>query len=68
MTDNALLSGSVSSLRQQLRDRAVSSEELTRACLERIEAHNGVLNAVITMCSEQALDSPTRAGLFLRGF
>ena len=33
MTDSALLSGSVSSLRQQLRDRVVSSEEVTRACL-----------------------------------
>ena len=61
MTDNALLSGSVSSLRQQLRDRAVSSEELTRACLERIEAYNGALNAVITICSEQAIDSAREA-------
>ena len=61
MTDNALLSGSVSSLRQKLRGRAVSSEELTRACLERIEAYNGALNAVITICSEQAIDSAREA-------
>ena len=52
MTDSALLYSSVSSLRQQLRDRMVSSEEITRACLERIEACNGELNAVITMCGK----------------
>ena len=61
MTDHALLSGSVSALRQQLRDRAVSSEELTRACLDRIEACNGALNAVITVCAEQAIDSAREA-------
>ena len=61
MTDSALLSGSVSSLRQQLRGRVVSSEEVTRACLERIEACNGALNAVITVCAEQAIDSARKA-------
>ena len=61
MTNDTLLSGSVSTLRQQLRDRAVSSEELTRACLDRIEACNGALNAVITVCAEQAIDSAREA-------
>ena len=61
MTDHTLLFGSVSALRQQLRNRAVSSEELTRACLDRIEACNGALNAVITVCAEQAIDSAREA-------
>ncbi|GIR90026.1 MAG: hypothetical protein CM15mP89_0310 [Gammaproteobacteria bacterium] len=37
MTDHTLLFGSVSALRQQLRIRAVSSEELTRACLDALK-------------------------------
>ena len=61
MTDNALLFDSVSMLTQRLRDRAVSSEELTRACLEQIEAHNDALNAVVTVCAEQAMDSAREA-------
>jgi len=61
MTDNALLFDSVSVLTQRLRARAVSSEELTRACLERIEAHNDALNAVVTVCAEQAMDSAREA-------
>ena len=61
MTDTALLNASVSELRQHLRDRTVSSEELTRAFLSNIERHNPALNAVITVCSEHALDSARRA-------
>ena len=61
MTDNALLFDSVSVLTQRLRNRAVSSEELTRACLEQIEAHNEALNAVVTVCAEQAMDSAREA-------
>jgi len=61
MTDYTLLFVSVSALRQQLRNRAVSSEELTRACLDRIETCNGALNAVITVCAEQAIDSAREA-------
>lgn len=61
MTDAALLNASVSELRQQLRDRTVSSEELTCAYLNNIERHNPTLNAVITVCSEHALESARRA-------
>lgn len=61
MTDTALLNASVSKLRQHLRDRTVSSEELTRAYLNNIERHNPALNAVITVCSEHALESARRA-------
>ena len=38
-----------------LRAKAVSSVELTRACLARIERFNGPLNAFITVTADQAL-------------
>ena len=38
-----------------LRRREVSPVELTRACLDRIEKHNPVLNAFITVTAESAL-------------
>ena len=38
-----------------LRNRSVSPTELTRTCLERIEAQNPRLNAFITVTAEQAL-------------
>ena len=61
MTDTALLNASVSELRQHLRDKTVSSEELTRAFLSNIERHNPALNAVVTVCSEHALESARQA-------
>lgn len=39
-----------------LADKAVSSEELTRHFLARIEAHNPALNAFITQTGERALE------------
>lgn len=39
-----------------LRHRQVSSEELTRAALERVDRLNPTLNAFITVTAEQALD------------
>ncbi|HMK20733.1 MAG TPA: amidase [Terriglobales bacterium] len=41
---------------QQLRARKLSPVELTRTCLERIEALNPTLNAFILVTAEQALD------------
>jgi aspartyl-tRNA(Asn)/glutamyl-tRNA(Gln) amidotransferase subunit A len=38
-----------------LRSKVASSVDLTRACLKRIESHNSVLNAFITVTSEEAL-------------
>ena len=61
MTDSTLLHASVSHLRQLLKDRAVSSEELTQACLKQIDETNEALNAVITVCPEQALESARAA-------
>jgi aspartyl-tRNA(Asn)/glutamyl-tRNA(Gln) amidotransferase subunit A len=61
MTDSALLHSSVSELRKLLRNKTVSSEELTRAYLSSIERHNPALNAVVTVCPDQALDSARQA-------
>jgi len=55
MSDTALLTTSASELHQMLKARAVSSEELTRLFLQQIEAHNGSLNAVLTVCADQAM-------------
>lgn len=41
----------------QLRERKVSSVELTRACLDRIDSLNSKVNAFITITREQALAS-----------
>jgi aspartyl-tRNA(Asn)/glutamyl-tRNA(Gln) amidotransferase subunit A len=40
-----------------LRRKAVSSVELTQACLHRIDRYNSTLNAFITITGEQALKS-----------
>jgi aspartyl-tRNA(Asn)/glutamyl-tRNA(Gln) amidotransferase subunit A len=45
----------ISDLASRLRRKEISSVELTRACLERIEALNPKLNAFITVMAESAL-------------
>jgi Asp-tRNA(Asn)/Glu-tRNA(Gln) amidotransferase A subunit family amidase len=40
-----------------LRRKAASPVELTQACLKRIDTYNSVLNAFITVTSEQALEA-----------
>ena len=44
-----------------LRQGELSSEELTRACLERVTALDGELNSFITVTQEQALASARAA-------
>ena len=61
MVDSAVLHASVSELHGMLTQRQISSEELTQAFLERIDLLNGKLNAVVTVCAEQALDDARRA-------
>src|ERR1700730_4111086 len=46
----------VSELSQLLRRKKVSPVEITRACLEKIEKLNPVLNAFITVLGEWALE------------
>ena len=61
MVDSAVLNASVDELHQMLTNRVVSSEELTRAFLARIERLNSQLNAVVTVCEELAIDDARRA-------
>ncbi len=61
MVDSAVLNASVNELHQMLTNRVVSSEELTRAFLARIERLNSQLNAVVTVCEERAIDDARRA-------
>jgi len=53
--DDDLVWLSLADASARLRDRKVSSVELTRACLARIERYNPRLNAFITVTAEQAL-------------
>ncbi|MCA9617857.1 MAG: amidase [Myxococcales bacterium] len=46
---------------EQLRRRAVSATELTRLYLDRIHAHNGGLNAFVTLLERRALRQAQRA-------
>ena len=55
MPDSDVLSASVSTLQRMLSARTISSEELVNTYLGQIEAENEALNAVITLCREQAL-------------
>ena len=53
----------VAELAAGLRQGEFSSEELTRACLERVAALDGRLNSFITVTQEQAL-AAARASTF----
>ena len=44
-----------------IRGKALSSVEATRSCLDRIEKHNPMLNAFLTVCPEQALRDAAKA-------
>jgi amidase len=48
-------------LAAMIRRKEVSSEELVRACLERIEAVNPKVNAVVTLVADRALDEAKKA-------
>ena len=61
MADTQLLTAPVSELRQLLRDRAISSVELTRAFLKQIELCNPQLNAVVTVCEDHSLKQAAEA-------
>ena len=61
MTKDSVLGTSVSALQTMLRERSVSSVELTETFLDRISAANKSLNAVVTVCAEQALEQAQEA-------
>jgi aspartyl-tRNA(Asn)/glutamyl-tRNA(Gln) amidotransferase subunit A len=52
--DRELISLSMAEAGELLRAEKVSSLDLTRACLNRIEQYNPVLNAFITITTESA--------------
>jgi amidase len=52
---------SAGSFASAIRAKSVSSEEVVRACLDRIEAINGKLNAVVQLVAEDALASAREA-------
>ena len=56
----------VSALAERLRQKELSSVELTRHFLDRIEAHDSTLNAFITVTGETALAEAARADERLR--
>jgi amidase len=51
----SLLMESAASLARAIREKRISSEELVRACIARIEEVNPKLNAVVQLPAEQAL-------------
>lgn len=51
----------ITELHQKLKNKEISSVELTRYFLERIKKHNGKLNAFLTVTEEQALKDAAEA-------
>lgn len=56
-----LLSASIAEMVSAMRNGAVTSAELTQACLQRIEALNPGLNALVHVSAEQAMSAARRA-------
>lgn len=47
--------------KEGLRSKKFSSVEITKACLEQIKKHNKTLNAYITVCEKEALETAKKA-------
>lgn len=60
-----IIYASASALAQAIRDKDVSSAEVVKTCLERIEAVNPELNAVVRLVAERALDEAKAADVML---
>jgi len=56
MSYDALIQLTISEAAAKLRTREITSTDLTRACLDRIERWNSVLNAFITVTADRALE------------
>ena len=50
-----IIYASATQLARAIRDRRVSAMEVVQAHLDRIKQVNGVLNAVVQICSDRAL-------------
>ena len=59
MTD--IIYSSAKSIAQAIRDKEISSVEVVQAHLDRIDAVNGELNAVVLLCADRALDEARAA-------
>lgn len=58
---DALCERSASTLQQQIRTGEVSPVDLVESCIERINAVNPIVNAVVTTCFERAREEATQA-------
>ena len=58
---NEIIYSTATQLAQAIREKKVSSEEIVRAHLERIEQVNGRLNAVVQLAADTALEGARRA-------
>ncbi|HEX9595937.1 MAG TPA: amidase [Anaerolineales bacterium] len=61
MKEDELFYASATTLARRIRDRELSSEEVVRAHLQRIETVNARLNAVVQLAAEQALEDARAA-------
>ncbi len=59
--DHDLAFAGVHRLSRLLREREISSRELTEMCMERLKRFDPVLEAVVTLTEERALESADRA-------
>ncbi|MBT3458259.1 MAG: Asp-tRNA(Asn)/Glu-tRNA(Gln) amidotransferase GatCAB subunit A, partial [Halieaceae bacterium] len=66
MAQEALTYASATELSISLKTAEISAVELTEACIDAIAAHNGTVNAVVTLCEESALAEAKAADLKLR--
>ena len=58
---NEIIYSTATELAQAIREKQVSSEEVVRAHLERIQQVNGKLNAVVQLAADTALEDARRA-------
>jgi len=56
----------IASLGAQIARQEISPVDLTKACLERTEAHEGKIKAFITICAKEALEDARRAEAEIR--
>jgi aspartyl-tRNA(Asn)/glutamyl-tRNA(Gln) amidotransferase subunit A len=66
IADEAVLFAPIAEVGARYRAGSLSPVEVTRLCLDRIDAHDGDLNAFITVLSDQALDKAATAERELR--
>ena len=61
MPINDLMSMTIAEAAAAIRSRQLSPVELTQACLDQVERHDGKINAFLTVLGDQALAAARRA-------